>query len=141
MAAIWSEERKFALWLEIEVLAAEALAERGEVPRAAIEKLRKLPAVDVARVRELERPSQHELIAFLWGVGEKGGAPVRYLPLGMPSSDVRDTAYAGQLKEAAERLIVDLDRLLTLVRAQAFRHKQLPMVGRTHGIHAEPITL
>jgi adenylosuccinate lyase len=141
MAAIWSEERKFALWLEIEVLAAEALAERGEVPRGAVEKLRKLPAVDVARVRELERTSQHEVIAFLSAVGEKGGDPVRYLHLGMTSSDVMDTAYAVQLKEAADRLLVDLDHLLAQVRAQAFRHKQLPMIGRTHGIHAEPITL
>jgi adenylosuccinate lyase len=140
MAAIWSEERKFALWLEIEVLAAEALAERGEVPQAAIEKLRKLPPIDVARVRELERTSQHEVIAFLSAVAETGGDPVRYLHLGMTSSDVMDTAYAVQLKEAADRLLVDLDRLLEVVRAQAFRHKQLPMIGRTHGIHAEPIT-
>src|SRR2546422_11365807 len=103
MAAIWSEERKFTLWLEIEVLAAEALAERGEVPRAAVEKLRKLPAVDVARVRELERTSQHEVIAFLSAVGEKGGDPGRYLPLRMTSSGVMDTAYAVQLKEAAGR--------------------------------------
>jgi adenylosuccinate lyase len=141
MAAIWCEERKFALWLEIEVLAAEALAERGEVPRAAVEKLRKLPAVDVARVRELEKTSQHEVIAFLSAVDETGGDPVRYLHLGMTSSDVMDTAYAVQLKEAADRLLVDLDRLLTVVRAQAFGHKELPMIGRTHGIHAEPITL
>jgi adenylosuccinate lyase len=140
MAAIWSEERKFALWLEIEVLAAEALAERGEVPQAAIEKLRKLPPIDVARVRELERTSRHEVIAFLSAVAETGGDPVRYLHLGMTSSDVMDTAYAVQLKEAADRLLVDLDRLLEVVRAQAFRHKQLPMIGRTHGIHAEPIT-
>jgi adenylosuccinate lyase len=141
MAAIWSEERKFALWLRIEVLAAEALAERGEVPQAAIEKLRKLPPIDVARVRELERTSQHEVIAFLSAVAETGGDPVRYLHLGMTSSDVMDTAYAVQLKEAADRLLVDLDRLLEVVRAQAFRHKHLPMIGRTHGIHAEPITL
>jgi adenylosuccinate lyase len=141
MTAIWSEERKFALWLEIEVLAAEALAERGEVPRAAIEALRKLPPVDAVRVRELERTSQHEVIAFLSAVAEKGGDPVRYLHLGLTSSDVMDTAYAVQLKEAADRLVGDLDRLLEVVRAQAFLHKRLPMIGRTHGIHAEPITL
>jgi len=141
MTAIWSEERKFALWLEIEVLAAEALAERGEVPRAAIDKLRKLPAVDVARVRELERTSQHEVIAFLTAVAEKGGDPVRYLHLGMTSSDVMDTAYAVQLKEAADLLLAGLDRLLDVTRAQAVRHKRQPMIGRTHGIHAEPITL
>jgi len=141
MTAIWSEERKFALWLEIEVLAAEAQAERGEVPRAAIDKLRKLPAVDVARVRELEKTSQHEVIAFLSAVAEKGGDPVRYLHLGLTSSDVMDTAYAVQLKEAADRLLAGLDHLLAVVRSQALRHKRQPMIGRTHGIHAEPITL
>ncbi len=141
MTAVWSEERKFALWLEIEVLAAEALAERGEVPKAAIAKLRALPPVDVARVRELERTSQHEVIAFLSAVAEKGGDPVRYLHLGMTSSDVMDTAYAVQMKEAGDKLLAGLDRLLEIVRAQAFRHKDLPMIGRTHGIHAEPITL
>jgi adenylosuccinate lyase len=141
MTAIWSEERRFALWLEIEVLAAEALAERGEVPRAAIEKLRKLPPVDVARVRELEKTSQHEVIAFLSALAEKGGDPVRYLHLGLTSSDVMDTAYAVQMRESADRLLDDLDRLLAVVRAQALRYKQQPMIGRTHGIHAEPITL
>ena len=141
MMAIWSEERRFALWLEIEVLAAEALAERGEVPRAAIEKLRKLPPVDVARVRELEKTSQHEVIAFLSAVAEKGGDPVRYLHLGLTSSDVMDTAYGVQMKEAADRLLGGLDGLLRVVRDQAFRHKRQPMIGRTHGIHAEPITL
>ncbi|MBI2963351.1 MAG: adenylosuccinate lyase [Deltaproteobacteria bacterium] len=141
MVAIWSEERKFALWLEIEVLAAEAMAAGGEVPRAAVDALRRLPPVDVARVRELERTSQHEVIAFLSAVAERGGDPVRHLHLGLTSSDVMDTAYAVQLKEAADRLLAGLDRLLDAVRAQAFRHKRLPMIGRTHGIHAEPITL
>jgi len=141
MTAIWSEERRFALWLEIEVLAAEALAERGEVPQAAVEKLRKLPPVDVARVRELEKTSQHEVIAFLSAVAEKGGDPVRYLHLGLTSSDVMDTAYAVQMKEAGDRLLGGLDGLLRVVRDQAFRHKRQPMIGRTHGIHAEPITL
>src|ERR1051325_6650100 len=105
MTAVWSEERKFALWLQIEVLAAEALAERGEVPKAAIEKLRNLPPPDVARIRELERTSQHEVIAFLSAAAEKGGDPVRFLHLGMTSSDVMDTAYAVQVKEAADLLL------------------------------------
>jgi adenylosuccinate lyase len=141
MTAVWSEERKFALWLEIEVLSAEALAERGEVPKAAIAKLRALPPVDVARVRELERTSQHEVIAFLSAVAEKGGDPVRYLHLGLTSSDVMDTAYAVQMKEAGDKLLAGLDHLLEIVRAQAVRYKRQPMMGRTHGIHAEPITL
>jgi adenylosuccinate lyase len=141
MAAIWSEKRKFALWLEIELLAAEAAAERGEVPRAAIDKLRGLPPVDVARVRELERTSQHEVIAFLTVLAETGGDPVRYLHLGLTSSDVMDTAYAVQTTEAADRLLAGLDHLLGVVKAKALLHKRLPMIGRTHGVHAEPITL
>ncbi len=141
MVAIWSEERKFALWLEIEVLAAEALAERGDVPQGAIAALRALPPVDAARVRELERTSQHEVIAFLSALADKGGDPVRYLHLGLTSSDVMDTAYAVQLKDAADLLLAGLDRLLGVVKAQASRYKRLPMIGRTHGVHAEPITL
>jgi adenylosuccinate lyase len=141
MAAIWSEERKFALWLEIEVLAAEALAERGEVPKGAVEKLRALEPPEVARIRELERTSQHEVIAFLSAAAEKGGDPVRFLHLGMTSSDVMDTAYAVQMKESADRLLAGLDRLLDVVKSQAERYRRLPMIGRTHGIHAEPITL
>ena len=141
MVGIWSEERKFALWLEIEVLAAEALAELGEVPRAVIDELRRLPPVDVGRVRELERTSQHEVIAFLSAVAEKGGDPVRYLHLGLTSSDVMDTAYAVQMKEAADLLLEGIDRLLATVRAQALRYRHTAMIGRTHGIHAEPITL
>jgi adenylosuccinate lyase len=141
MTAIWSEERKFALWLEVEVLAAEALAERGEVPKSAIEKLRKLEAPGVARIRELERTSQHEVIAFLSAAAEEGGDPVRFLHLGMTSSDVMDTAYAVQMKESADRLLAGLGRLLDVVKSQAERYRRLPMIGRTHGIHAEPITL
>jgi adenylosuccinate lyase len=140
MTAIWSEERRFALWLEIEVFAAEAMAERGEVPRAAIEKLRRLAPVNAARVRELEKTSQHEVIAFLSALAESGGDSVRFLHLGLTSSDVMDTAYAVQLKESADRLLAGLDGLLTVVRRQAFQYKTLPMIGRTHGIHAEPIT-
>src|ERR1051326_1605299 len=119
MTAIWSEERKFALWLEIEVLAAEALAERGEVPRAAIDKLRKLPAVDVARVRDLEKTSQHEVIAFL--------------------SAVAETAGEMNLKKPPTRLPADPAPWPDVVGSQAWRHKRRPMIARPHGIHAEPI--
>lgn len=140
MAAIWSEERRFALWLEIEVLAAEAMAREGKVPREVIAKLRNLSPVNVSRVRELERTSQHEVIAFLSAVAEVGGDPVRFLHLGLTSSDVMDTAFAVQLKEAGERILADLDALLCVLERQARRYKDTPMIGRTHGIHAEPIT-
>ena len=140
MAAIWSEQRKFELWLEIEVLAAEALAEQGRVPKDVIPKLRALPCPDIPRIRELERTSQHEVIAFLSAMAEVGGDPVRYLHLGLTSSDIMDTAYAVQMKEAADHLLVAVDKFLEVLREQAHRHRDVPMIGRTHGIHAEPIT-
>jgi len=141
MVAVWSEERKFALWLEIEVLAAEALAEAGEVPRDVLPKLRALTPPTVERIRELERTSQHEIIAFLSATAELGGDAVRWLHLGLTSSDVMDTAYAVQMVEAGDLLLHGLDDLLGVVRHQAMEWKQQPMIGRTHGIHAEPITL
>lgn len=140
MAAVWSERRKFELWLEIEVLSAEALAGQGRVPKDVIPKLQALPSPDVTRIRELEKTSQHEVIAFLSAMAEVGGDPVRYLHLGLTSSDVMDTAYAVQMKEAADHLLVALDRLFGVLRDQARRHRDVPMIGRTHGIHAEPIT-
>ena len=140
MAAIWSEEHRLALWLEIEVLAAEAMAKRGEVPKDAIPKLRALPPVNSARMRELEKTTQHEVIAFLSAMAEVGGDPVRWLHVGLTSSDIMDTAFAVQCKEAADLLLADLDELLGVLRAQAERWKTTPTIGRTHGIHAEPIT-
>ncbi|MGH7803466.1 MAG: lyase family protein, partial [Candidatus Binatia bacterium] len=140
MAAIWSEERRLAIWLEIEVLAAEAMAERGEVPKDAIPKLRALPPVDISRMREIEKTTQHEVIAFLSAMAEVGGDPVRWLHVGLTSSDIMDTAFAVQCKEAADLLLADLDALLRVLRDQAERWKTTPTIGRTHGIHAEPIT-
>jgi adenylosuccinate lyase len=116
------------------------MAERGEAPRDAIPALRGLKPPSVARVRELERASQHEVIAFLSAVAEEGGDPVRYLHLGLTSSDVMDTAFAVQLKESADRLLGELDALLAVLKRQAHRFKDTPMIGRTHGVHAEPIT-
>ena len=140
MAAIWSEERRLAIWLEIEVLAAEAMAERGEVPKEAIPKLRALPPVNIERMREVEKTTQHEVIAFLSAMAEVGGDPVRWLHVGLTSSDIMDTAFAVQCKEAADLLLADLDVFLRVLRDQAHRYKDTPAIGRTHGIHAEPIT-
>ena len=140
MAAIWSEERRLAIWLEIEVLAAEAMADRGEVPKDAIPKLRALPPVNIARMREIEKTTQHEVIAFLSAMAEVGGDPVRWLHVGLTSSDIMDTAFGVQCKESGDLLLKDLDQLLAVMREQAERWKTTPMIGRTHGIHAEPIT-
>jgi adenylosuccinate lyase len=140
MGRIWSEENSFQKWLDIEILAAEALAQMGRVPKAAISRIRKNARFNVERIREIEREVKHEVIAFLSSVAESIGDDARFLHLGMTSSDVMDTALAIQLKQAGAILIEDVQRLLKVLRRQAYKYKSTVMIGRTHGIHAEPIT-
>src|SRR5437870_5879603 len=140
MGQIWTEENKLAKWLEVELLACEALAERGEVPRDAVARLRQRARVNVARMQEIEAQTKHDVIAFVSSVAETVGEEGRYLHLGLTSSDVIDTALALQLRDAADLLVAGLDRLRAAVRAQALRHRRTPMIGRTPGIHAEVIT-
>ena len=140
MGRIWSEENSFQKWLDIEILAAEALAQMGRVPKAAISRIRKNARFNVARIREIEREVKHEVIAFLSSVAESIGDDARFLHLGMTSSDVMDTALAIQLKEAGATLIEDVRSLMKVLRRQAYKYKSTVMIGRTHGVHAEPIT-
>ena len=140
MGRIWSEENSFQKWLDIEILAAEALAQMGKVPKAAINRIRKNARFNVERIREIEREVKHEVIAFLSSVAESIGDDARFLHLGMTSSDVMDTALAIQLKEASAILIEDVQSLMKVLRRQANRYKSTVMIGRTHGVHAEPIT-
>ncbi|HWO42451.1 MAG TPA: adenylosuccinate lyase [Candidatus Eisenbacteria bacterium] len=140
MARIWSEENGFHKWLEVEILAAEALARLGKIPRAAARRIRRNARFDVRRIREIEREVKHEMIAFLSSVAESIGDDARYLHLGMTSSDVMDTALAIQLKEAAGVLLQGIRDLMKVLRRQAFKYKSTVMIGRTHGVHAEPIT-
>jgi adenylosuccinate lyase len=140
MGRIWSEENNFQKWLDIEILAAEALAQMGKVPKAAISRIRKNARFDVGRIREIEREVKHEVIAFLSSVAESIGDDARFLHLGMTSSDVMDTALAIQLREAAAILIEDVQSLMEVLRRQAYKYKSTIMIGRTHGVHAEPIT-
>jgi adenylosuccinate lyase len=140
MGRIWSEENSFQKWLDVEVLAAEALAQMGKVPKAAIARIRKNARFDVERIREIESEVKHEIIAFLSCVAESIGDDARFLHLGMTSSDVMDTALAIQLKEAAAILIEDVQKLMKVLRRQAYKYKWTIMIGRTHGVHAEPIT-
>jgi adenylosuccinate lyase len=140
MARIWSEENRFQKWLEVEILAAEALAGLGKVPKAAIPRIRKNARFDLARIQEIEKETRHEMIAFLRCLAESLGDDARFIHAGLTSSDVMDTAFALQLKEAAALLIKDVENLMQVIRRQALRYKQTPMIGRTHGIHAEPIT-
>jgi adenylosuccinate lyase len=140
MARIWSEENQFQKWLEIEILATEALAQLGKVPREAIARIRKKARFDVARIREIESEVRHETIAFLSCLAESLGDDARFIHVGMTSSDVMDTALAWQLKDASSLLVKDIRELLKVLRRQALKYKKVPMMGRTHGIHAEPIT-
>jgi adenylosuccinate lyase len=140
MGRIWTEENKLAKWLEVELLACEALAERGEVPRDAVIRLRQHARVNVARMQEIEAQTKHDVIAFVSSVAETVGEEGRYLHLGLTSSDVIDTGFAGQLCEATDLLVTDLDALLGVLKRLAQTHKHTVMIGRTHGVHAEPIT-
>jgi adenylosuccinate lyase len=140
MGRIWSEENGFQKWLDVEILAAEGMARLGKVPKAAIARIRKKARFNVKRIRAIEREVKHEIIAFLSSVAESIGDDARYLHVGMTSSDVMDTALALQFKEASVLLIQDVRDLMKVLRRQAARYKWTVMIGRTHGVHAEPIT-
>jgi adenylosuccinate lyase len=140
MGRIWSEENGFQRWLDVEILAAEGLAKLGKVPKAAIARIRRKARFDVRRIRKIEAEVKHEIIAFLSSVAESIGDDARYLHVGMTSSDVMDTALAIQFKEASAILEQDLRDLLKVLRRQARKYKWTVMIGRTHGVHAEPIT-
>jgi adenylosuccinate lyase len=140
MARIWSEERRFETWLRVEVAAAEAMAEAGIVPEQSARDIRERGAFDVARIDEVERVTQHDLIAFTTVVAEHVGPSARWLHFGLTSSDVVDTALALQMVEACDLLLEKLDTLADVVRRRAFEHRATPMIGRTHGVHAEPMT-
>lgn len=140
MSRIWSEENGFQKWLDVEILAAEGLAQLGKVPKTAIARIKKGARFDVERIRKIETEVKHEIIAFLTSVAESIGDDARFLHLGMTSSDVMDTALAVQLKEASAILVQDIKELMKVLRRQALKYKWTVMIGRTHGIHAEPIT-
>ncbi|HEY1235491.1 MAG TPA: adenylosuccinate lyase [Candidatus Binatia bacterium] len=140
MGRIWSEENSFQKWLDVEILAAEGLARMGKVPQAAISRIRRKARVDVKRIRAIEAEVKHETIAFLSAVAETIGDDARYLHVGMTSSDVMDTALGIQFKEASAILERDIKDLMAVLRRQARKYKWTVMIGRTHGIHAEPIT-
>src|SRR3989449_7564921 len=140
MGRLWSEETRLARWLEVELALGDVLAERREVPVEAARTLRAKVGVDVARMQAIEAEVKHDVIAFVSALAEQGGDEGRFLHLRLTSSDVVDTAFALQLRDAADLLLAGLDRLRAAVRSQALRHRRTPMIGRTHGIHAEAIT-
>ncbi|MBI4525163.1 MAG: adenylosuccinate lyase [Deltaproteobacteria bacterium] len=140
MGRIWSEQNQFQKWLDVEILATEALSRLGKVPSRAVERIRKNARFDVGQIRKIEKEVRHEMIAFLSCVAGSLGDDARFVHVGMTSSDVMDTALALQLKEASALLVKDVRELLAVLKRQAFRFKDVPMIGRTHGVHAEPIT-
>ncbi|HOK78845.1 MAG TPA: adenylosuccinate lyase, partial [Verrucomicrobiota bacterium] len=141
MRDLWSEQRKLEIWLQIELLAVEALANAGLVPRKDCEVLKSRASFDLERCKELERTLNHDVIAFTTCVAERVNDPAsRWLHFGLTSSDILDTAFAVQLVQAADLLISDVKELLTAIAKRAREHRDTPCIGRSHGIHAEPIS-
>ncbi|MEM6410212.1 MAG: adenylosuccinate lyase [Pseudomonadota bacterium] len=140
MVAIWTPESKFSIWLEIETLAAEAMENLGQIPEGVTAAVRERGGFDVARVDEIEREVKHDVIAFLTNVAEHVGDEARYLHKGLTSSDVLDTCLAVQLTRATDLLLTGIDRVLSALKTRAEEHKLTPTIGRSHGIHAEPVT-
>jgi adenylosuccinate lyase len=140
MRQLWSDERKFQIWLEIETLACEAMAELGQIPKEDAAEIRKKARFSIQEIAEIERRTNHDVIAFLENVAASVGPAARWMHQGLTSSDILDTTLAVQLTEAIDILTKDLVALRTEVAAQARRYKMTPMIGRSHGIHAEPIT-
>jgi adenylosuccinate lyase len=144
MVSIWEPESKFRIWFEIEAYATDALADLGVVPKEAAKALwdwwATNPTIDVARIDAIEAVTKHDVIAFLTWVAENVGDQARFMHQGMTSSDVLDTCLAVQLAQASDILIADLDKLLEVLKRRAIEHKMTPSIGRSHGIHAEPVT-
>jgi len=139
MKRVWSDENKFNKWLEVEIAVCDAWAEIGAIPREAIPKI-KLAKCNIKRMEEILKETRHDMTAFLGSVSESLGEESRFIHLGLTSSDVMDTALSLQLVEATELLTQDIKELISLLAQKAMEHKYTPMIGRTHGVHAEPIT-
>ena len=140
MARIWEAENRYRKWLDIEIFACEAHADMGAIPHEAVERIKSRAQFDIARIDEIERVVKHDVIAFLTSVADYIGDDSRFVHLGLTSSDVLDTSFAMLLAESADLIINDIRRLMAAIKKRAFEHKMTPMIGRSHGIHAEPVT-
>ncbi|MCJ1968532.1 adenylosuccinate lyase [Pseudolactococcus carnosus] len=140
MTAIWTEENKYQAWLEVEILADEAWAELGEIPKVDVAKIRENATFDVARILEIEKETRHDVVAFTRSVSESLGEERKWVHYGLTSTDVVDTAYGYLFKQANDILRADLDRFTAIIADKAREHKFTIMMGRTHGVHAEPTT-
>ena len=140
MGRVWTDQRRYDFWLLVESAAADAMATHGVIPADAARDIREKGSVSASRIEEIEEVTRHDLIAFTTAVAEKVGPAARWLHFGLTSSDVLDTALALQLREACSILLTDLDALADAVRDRAEEHRHTPIIGRTHGVHAEPMT-
>ena len=137
---IWSDFNKYSLWLKIEISAAEAMEKYKIIPRGVSKKVKSKAKINTKRILEIEKKVKHDVIAFLTSITEKVGTEAKYLHKGMTSSDILDTCFNLQLRQSGQILIKDLDVLLSSIKKQAQKHKYTVCIGRSHGIHAEPIT-
>ncbi len=140
MGAIWTEQNKVQKWLDVELAALRALAHYGFIPKNVPAKVEKKAGFDLKRIQEIEKVVNHDVIAFLTNLAERVGPAGRYVHFGLTSSDILDTALAIQLREAADLILIELKKLIAALKAKARRHKMTIMVGRSHGVHAEPVT-
>jgi adenylosuccinate lyase len=140
MGALWTSENRYRKWLEVELAVCEAWADLGEIPREALAVIREKAGFDAGRIDEIEKTVRHDVIAFLTSVAEKIGPESRFVHKGLTSSDVVDTSLSLLMREAADIILADLKALMEVVKAQAFRHRKTPCIGRSHGVHAEPMT-
>ncbi len=140
LKAIWSEENKYKIWLDIEVAAAEAMEKYKIIPKGVSKIVKKKSKIKVKRIHDIESKVKHDVIAFLTSISEQAGIKARYLHQGMTSSDVLDTAFNIQLKQSGEIILKDIDKILSILKRQSKKYKFTACIGRSHGIHAEPIT-
>ncbi len=140
LTSIWSEENKYKIWLEVEIAAAEAMEKLNQIPKGVSSIVKKKGKINVKRIHAIESKVKHDVIAFLTSITEKAGIKARYLHQGMTSSDVLDTSFNIQLVQSGKILLSDIDQILKVLKSQAYKYKFTPCIGRSHGIHAEPIT-
>jgi adenylosuccinate lyase len=140
MADIWTDENRFRTWLKIELLICEAYGELSEIPAEDLKTIKEKASFDIDRIKEIEKRTKHDVVAFIESVAEFVGPSSKYIHMGATSSDILDTSFACLLKAASETLIEDINSLMAVLKEKAYQYKFTPMIGRTHGIHAEPIT-
>jgi adenylosuccinate lyase len=140
MSAIWDLQHKYEIWLEVELQACAAFERGGQIPRGTSARIRKKAKIDVARIADIEKVTKHDVIAFLESLMDSVGPEHRFLHMGLTSSDIVDTSLAVQMTEALDLILEDLDELIAVLKKRAIEHRHTVMVGRSHGIHGEPIS-